>query len=154
MKDRDEIDELWERVADATQTLLDGCLVMEDATRDDFVDGLFDALMGIEQNPERFSIDDPTARRRAHAMVKRILPGLATASHPEFVAAFESFLKLGNEAQQGRRELVVELVLRIIAAFEFERERRGFKSFGEMRERVAAPRQPSGQDRDHDGTIH
>jgi hypothetical protein len=154
MEDRTEIDEFWEDIAAATQVLLDGCLAMDDATRDDYVDGLFDALMGVEQDTDRFSIEDPTTRLRAHAMVKRFLPALTTVTLAEFAYACEGLSKLGNEAQLGGRTLLGELVLRIVAAFDVERERRGFKSYGEMRETVAPSQQPTHQEQIHDGTVH
>lgn len=142
--------EFVDRMAEATQTIIEGCKAMSAEERADYLDRLFDALMGEENAPERLSTEDPATRRRAYALLRRLWPNMTAATLPEFADAFAAVLKIGAEAQSGGRVLTADLAGRIVAGFEAERERRGFTSYREMAETAVAVHQANMRDRDRD----
>jgi hypothetical protein len=144
------MEDIIERMAEATQTILEGFRAMNAEERADYLDRLFDALAGEETPPARLSTDDPETRRRAHAMLRRLWPNMTAATLPEFADTFAAVLKIGAEAQSGGRELTADLAARIVAGFEAERERRGFKSYREMAETAVSVHQANMRDREND----
>jgi hypothetical protein len=144
------MENLIERMAEATQTILEGFKAMSAEERADYLDRLFDALAGEETPPARLSTDDPETRRRAYHLLRRLWPNMHDATLPEFVDAFAAVLKIGAEAQAGGRKLTADLAARIVAGFEAEREQRGFLSYREMAETAVSVHQANMRDREND----
>jgi hypothetical protein len=116
-----------------------------------YIEGLLDALAAEDSTPPAaISTDDPSLRRRAHAILSRLWPNMTATHLPELADCFASVLEVGAKAQAGGRVVVVDLFGRLLAAFEEERERRGFKSYRELAETAVAVHQANLRDRERD----